>query len=102
MPAKNGEKQFLAKWADAFKHTLWAKNLVEIALSCTISEKNAFYTEIQDGCRDGGRTVFGKWSDCQKFSQNCSLFCTISKINAFLHFNQKLKMAAKDGRTTTF
>ena len=64
MPTKNGEKQFLAKWADAFKHTLWAKNLVETALSCTISEKNAFYTEIQDGCQKWWENGFGKMVRC--------------------------------------
>ena len=31
--------------------TLQIHNFVEIALSCTVSEINALYTEIQDGCQ---------------------------------------------------
>ena len=39
---------------------LGIKNFAEIALSRTISEINAFYAEIQDGCPNGGKKIFGK------------------------------------------
>ena len=36
------------------------KNFNEIDLSCTVSEINAFYAEIQDGHQNGGKMIFGK------------------------------------------
>ena len=49
MAAKKGGKAiFLEKSPVDSADTLWVKNLVEIALSRTVSEI-AFYAEIQDG-----------------------------------------------------
>ena len=59
MAAKNGGKRFLGKVASRFSDTrggggcvcvcVCVKNFIEISLSYTVSQINAFYTEIQDG-----------------------------------------------------
>ena len=68
-----------------------------------------FYTEIQDGCQNGGKTIFGK--NCQstlgdtptiKNFNEITLSGIVSEINAVLHFTQKFKMATKNGGKTIF
>ena len=77
--------------ADVATYSLWVKNFVKIALSCTIIKINAFYAETEAGCQICQQNNFGKM--CQM---------TLNKINAFLSFNQKFKMAKKYGEEMIF
>ena len=56
--------------------------------------------------RNGKKTFCGKKCQCipggLKQNFQITLSCTIFEINAFLHFTQKFKMAAKDGGKTIF
>ena len=91
---------------------LEVKNFDKIALSCTISEINAFLHFTQKfkmAAKYGGKTIFGKsrqltllthWGS--KTSNKIALSCTISKINASLRFAQKFKMPTKMARKTIF
>ena len=55
MAAKSGGKTLFCKTSPVDSpYTLWVKNFIKIALSCSVSEINtffAFYAEIQDGCQ---------------------------------------------------
>ena len=51
-PPKSGEKVIVCKMSPVHSaDTLQVQNFVEITLSRTVSEINALYTEIQDGCQ---------------------------------------------------
>ena len=78
--------------------TLWIKNFVF-----------AFKAEIQDGRQKWRENNF--WEKSPVASANTlqvknfveiALSHSVSEINAFLHFMQKFKMAAKSGRETIF
>ena len=76
------------------------KSFVEIALS---------RTEIQDGLQNWWENDFGEKAPDDsvdtlvgKNFAEISLSYTVSMINEFLHFKQKLKMAAKNGGKTIF
>ena len=62
----------------------------------------AFYTEIQDGCQKWREKDFWEKSPDSadtlwvKNFVAIVLSCTAIKINVFLHFTQKCKMAAKN------
>ena len=69
----------------------------------------AFYTEIQDGRQKWRESHVCEMSPLHstdtlrvKTFIEIALSCTISKINAFLRFMQKFKMAAKNGGKTIF
>ena len=68
-----------------------------------------FYAEIQDGCQNWWEINFwGKMAVVCTDSLQVKNFVEItlshivSKINVFLHFTQKFKMAAKNGRKAIF
>ena len=95
-----------------YADTLGLKNFVEIALSHTVSSIIAFlhFTQKFKMAAKNGRKIFF----LEKSSVNSAdtmrvknfveitLFRSVSKINAFLHFTQKFKMAAKNGGKTIF
>ena len=91
-------------------NTLRVKNSVEIALSRSVSEINAFLCLTQKfkmATKSGGKTFFCKimpvdsadtpW--VKKFVK-IALSHSVSKINIFLHFTQKFKMSTKSGGKT--
>ena len=98
-------KQFLCKVAVDSADTLQVKNFAEIALPCTVSEINAllhFMQNFKMATKTGGEPIFGK--NCQitlytlrvkTFKIKIAIFRTVSKINVFLSFSQKFKMASK-------
>ena len=53
-------EKFLVKSGRSLSIYPGGKNLVEIILSHTVFEINVFYTEIQAGRQNGGKTIFGK------------------------------------------
>ena len=75
-------KRFLRKVAGRPCSSPGVKNSIEIALSRTDSEINAFYAEIQDGHQ--------RW--WENFIE-ITLSRTVSEIMCFLCFTQKFKMA---------
>ena len=86
------ENDFLHKLAD--DSVLWVKDFIKTALSCTISEINAFLCITQKWKRttkNGGKIIFSKqWqmtAYTQNFHRNHSV--TITETNVFLHFMQK-------------
>ena len=92
---------------------LRVKNLVQIALSRSISKISGFLrliAKIQDGRQNWrGKRFLRKVASrlCrypagQKLRQKLHLSRFNSKINTFLHFIQKFKMAAKSGREKVF
>ena len=69
----------------------------------------AFYAEIQDDHQKWWQSDFGEMSPVHstdtlwvKHFIKIALSRTVSKINAFLHFTQKFKMAAKNGGKAIF
>ena len=71
-------------------HTLGIKNSVKIAVSCIISEINAFCTEIQDSSQKWQKNDFwhkvphdSTYNLTVKNFVKISLFRTVSEINAF-------------------
>ena len=89
--------------------TPWVKNFVEIALSCSVSEINAFLRFMQQfkmATKSGGKTNFepGDSADTLwvKNFIEIALSCSVSEINVFLCLTQKFKMAGKSGGKTTF
>ena len=66
----------------------------------------SFYTEIQDGRQKGMKMILSSYDSVHtlwvKHFVEITLSHTISEINAFLHFAQKFKMAAKNGGKTIF
>ena len=106
-PPKVAGNNFWEKSPVHSPDTLWVKNFVEITLSRSVSEIKAFLSFTQKfkmAAKSGGKTLF-----CKKLPINCAhtlwvkhfveiaLSHCISEINAFLHFTQKFKMAAKSG-----
>ena len=95
-----------------FADTLWVKTFVEIVLSCFISKINAFLCSTQKfkmAPKSGRKTLFSKKSPVDsaytlwvKNFVKIALSRSLSKINAFLRFTQKFKMAAKSGEKTIF
>ena len=83
------------------KCTLWAKNFVEISLSCTISEITAFLCfkhQFKMVTKNDGKTTFDKKHQMTLQKKNYfknELSRTVSQINALLHFMQKFKMVTK-------
>ena len=79
-------------------YTMWAKNLVEIALSCTVSEINAFLLltlKFMTVTKSGGKMILGKkmpdYSVCTLRAKNfiqIALSYTVFKIN-FYKINNK-------------
>ena len=77
-------------------YTVGVKNFVEIALSGTVFKINMFLYFTQNfkvATKNGGKTIFGKQLQitlCMPWgSKNfvvISVSCTISEINAFVHF----------------
>ena len=92
--------------------TLWLKNFVKIALAHTVSKINAFlrFTQkFKTAAKSGGKTIFAKNMPVDSADilgvKKCikiALACTVSKINSFLRFTQKFKMAAKSGGKMIF
>ena len=62
----------------------------------------AFYAEIQDGQQKWRQYVHSPDTLRIKNFIKIALSQTVSKINAFLRFMQKFKMAAKNGRKVIF
>ena len=69
----------------------------------------AFYAEIQDGCQKWWEKDFCEMSPLHsadtlrvKTFIEITLSRTVSKINEFLRFTQKFKMATKNGRKEIF
>ena len=105
-------KYFWQKLADDSVCSLRVKNFIEISLSRTISEINVFLHFMQKfkmATKRGMKMNF--WQTVADDSVNTlqvknfveiTLSLTISEINAFLHFKQKFKMAAKNGGKTIF
>ena len=61
------------------------------------------YAEIQDGCQKWRENDFGgKMPDTLRIKNfvEIALFCTIVKINVFLPFTQKYKMAPQKGKNS--
>ena len=90
MAAKSGGKViFCEKLPVDSAYTLWVKNLVEIALSRTVSKINALYAEIQDGCQKWRESNFltkvARYPVGPNFVE-IALSHIFSKINALLHF----------------
>ena len=58
---KNGRKSVLEKWTDHYVHTLWGKYFAQKILH-HFQDKYVFvfYTEIQDGCQNGGKQFLAK------------------------------------------
>ena len=112
LPAKlatrNGDKKIFGKNCQL---TLWipleVKIFTEITLFHIVSKIKcilAFYAEVQDGHQKWRENNF--WKEIpDDFADNLevknlveiTLSCTISQINAFLHFLQNIKMADKYG-----
>ena len=98
------ENAFLKVTAD----TLWAKNLVKIALPRPVYKIHAFlfYGEIKDDRKNAGKTIVDK--KCQittcvyHVSQIISPKSLYSKIHVILHFTQKFRMVIKNGEETIF
>ena len=84
---------------------MWFKNFVEIALSGTVSEINAFLCFTQKfkmAAKNGGKTIFEKSHQYTLSTLGAKilmklLYLAVSEINALLRFTQKFKMAAKSG-----
>ena len=101
------ENDFWGKLPVDSPDTLQIKNFIEITLSHSVSEINtfsAFYAEIQDGRQKWQENDFWEKSPVDsadtlwvKYFVKITLSRSVSKINAFLHFMQKFKMAAKSG-----
>ena len=100
MAANVAGQQFLGKVASRLSIFPWVKNFIKINVSCCRDKcVFVFYADIPDGCQKWRETFLGgilasrlyRYPWGQKFCCNHS----ISKINAFLHFMQKLKMATK-------
>ena len=69
----------------------------------------AFYTEIKMASKNGRSTIFLEKSPVDspntlqvKHFVEIAVSCTVSEINAFLHFTKKFKMVAKNGWKTIF
>ena len=83
--------------------------LGNIAVSCTISEINAFMQKFKMAAKYSGNTIFRKklpedsvdTPGLKNFAE-IVLPHTISKINGFMHFTQTFKMATKNGGKTIF
>ena len=92
---------------------LGVKNFDQIAVSRTVSQIDAFLRFTQKfkmATKNVGKMIFGKSHQLtllipclgvKNFDQ-IAISHTVSQINAFLHFTQKFKMAAKNGRKTIF
>ena len=106
------ENYFFEKLPVDSADTLRVINFVEIVLSRTTIKINAFLRFTQKfkmATKNGGKIIFGK--SRQETLQNIqwiknfieiTLSRTVSKINVFLPFTQKFKMATKNGRKTIF
>ena len=106
------ENDFWKKVAEDPVNTLWIKKFIEITLSCTISEINTFLPFTQKfkmAAKNGGKNKF--WETIAEDSVytlgvknfvEIALSRTISKINMFLYFMQKFKIAIKNGGKTSF
>ena len=81
-----GEKSLVHR-----ENTPWEKKLIEIVLSHTVSEINAFLRftkKFKMAAKNGGKTIFGEKSlddSAVPWGSKISkpLCCTVSKINAF-------------------
>ena len=113
MTAKIGGKTSFEKSRQYSADALWVKNVVEIALSGTVSEIHAFLCFTQKfkmAAKNDRKTIFEKgrqytflipWG--YKNFDEITLSHIVSKINVFLRvFTQKFKMAAKSGGKTIF
>ena len=69
MVAKSDGKTVLQKSPVDSSNTMWVKNFVEISLSCSVSEINAFFAfyasrsvseKFKMAAKSGGKTIFGK------------------------------------------
>ena len=93
MAAKKGMKMnFWQTVTDDSVNTLQDKNFVEITLSLTISEKNAFLHFTQKfkmGAKNGGKTIFGKKLQINLHIPNGSII--LSKSPYLLRFQDKLE-----------
>ena len=104
-PPKVAGKRFLRK--SPVDWVVRVKNFVEIALSRSFSEINAFLCLAQKfkmAAKSGGKTFFSKIMPVDsadtpwvKNFVEIALFHSVSEINAFLRFMQKFKMATKSG-----
>ena len=103
------ENNFCKKSPVDSPDTLRVKNFVEIALSRSVSEINAFLHFIQKfkmAAKSGGKMIFEE--SCQKTAYTLrikkfveiALSRSVSEINTFLHLTQKFKMAAKSSGKT--
>ena len=98
-----GGNYFCKKSSADSAHTLWAKNFVEIALSCSVTEINAFLRLMQKfkmAAKSGRKTIFWEKSPVHspdtlwvKNFIEMALSRSVSDINAFLRLTQKFKMA---------
>ena len=111
------EKFENSKWPSFLKigfiisrDTLWVKNFVEITLSRSVSEINAFLRKKNSRWRQKWwENVFWKKSPVDtaeslrvKNFVEFALSRSVSEINAFLPFTQKFKMADKSGGKMIF
>ena len=118
MAAKWLENDFWENAIVGSEDTLWDKNLVEIAVARSVSEINTFlhFTQKFKMAAKMGKPFFGKIGGKMIFGNNLpvdsahtlgikkfveiALACSISKINVFLNFTQKFKMAPKSSGKT--
>ena len=105
-------KQFLGKSPVDSADIRGVKNFDEIALFRTVSEINAFLRFTQKfkmAAKYGGENDLWEKSTVDstdtlgvKNFDEIALSCIVSEMNVFLHFTQKVKMAAKNGGKTIF
>ena len=84
--------------------TLWVKIFVEIALSRSVSEINAFLRltqKIKMAAKKKVASTLCGYPVGQIFIK-IALSRSVSEINAFLRLTQKIKMAAKNGGKMIF
>ena len=63
MLPKNGENSVWKNLAGDFAVTVSAKNFIQSALSCTVSDKNVFLSIMQKfmmAAKNGGKSISGK------------------------------------------
>ena len=92
------ENNFCKKWPVDSVDTLWVKNFVEIALSCSVSEINPvlFLLHLTQEFKMADKS--GSKQFLQKVAKNfvkIALSHSVSKINWLLCLTQKFKMATK-------
>ena len=104
------ENDFWGKMTVDSADTWWVKNFVEIALSRTIFEINAFLRFTQKfkmAAKNGGKTIFSEKSPVHSANTlqfknfiEIALSHTVIKINTFFHYTQTFNMAIKNiGKT---